>query len=55
MKVTAPTKARAPVWDLATRTKIGEAVPGQAFEVRLKDVGAHLFYVGSKYAAAIPK
>ncbi len=43
------------VWDLHSGQRIGETGPGGSFAVVLGDVTAHLFYLGSKYAAAVPR
>jgi hypothetical protein len=55
VKVYAPVARRSPVWDLHTGKKIGEVGPGEAFTVTLGDLGAHLLYLGTKYAQAVAK
>ena len=44
-----------PVWDLHTGKKIGQTGAGGAFSVKLGEIAAHMYYVGSKYAAAVAR
>jgi hypothetical protein len=54
VKITPPIQARAQVWDLHTREKLCEINPGEMFQFTLGKTTSHLFYVGNKYASAIP-
>ena len=53
VNVTVPVAQPTPVWDLHTGKRVGEMKPGGALRVTLDGPGAHLFYVGTKYAARI--
>jgi hypothetical protein len=48
-----PAPARTPVWDLHAGKRIGKTDRKGAFTVRLDSAAAHLYYLGSRYAAAV--
>jgi hypothetical protein len=43
------------VWDLHSGQRISETGPGGFFAVVLGDISVHLYYLGSKYATAVPR
>jgi hypothetical protein len=48
-------KASGDLWDLHSRKKIGSLGDGRALSLVLDDAQAHLYYVGTKHSAGIPK
>ena len=53
--VTIPVTQRAPVWDMDSGKKIAEFTPGKPLALRLGARATQLLYIGSKYAAAVPR
>lgn len=43
-----------PVWDLHTSEKLGAIQPDGTFQITLTESLAHLYYIGQKFAAAVP-
>lgn len=55
VRITAPIAAATELWDLHARRKLGDLKPDDTIEVTLDQAEAHLYYVGSRYAAGIPR
>lgn len=53
--VQTPVEAGTPVWDLHSGRQVGQTGADGSCTVELDDYAAHLYYVGSKYAAAVPR
>ena len=53
--VRTPAAARTPVWDLHSGRRIGKTRRKGAFTVELRGADAHMYYLGSKYADAVPR
>lgn len=51
--VQTPAKPKTPVWDLHTGKQIGVTGPKGAFTVPLGSIAARMYYLGTKYAAAV--
>jgi len=52
--VSAPVQAESELWDLQARARLGTLRPGEAIEVAIDDIDAHLYYVGNDYGEAVP-
>lgn len=55
VRITAPLAAASELWDLHSGEKLGDLKPGDAIEVTLDDIAAHMYYVGNKYGADVPR
>jgi len=55
VSVQTPAAAGTPVWDLHGGKRLGDTEATGAFTVALDSATAHLYYLGSKYAAAVPR
>ncbi len=55
VRITAPIAAASELWDLHSGEKIGDLNPGDTIVVTLDEIAAHMYYVGNKYGADVPR
>ena len=55
VQVTIPATVPTPVWEMDSGAKIADLTPGKPLELRLDKRTTQLYYLGSKYAAAVAR
>jgi len=53
--ISAPVQAESELWDLHACRRIGTIRPGEAIQVTIDEIGAHMYYVGTDYGEAIAR